>query len=123
MTRASDDTSSIREIHDLLTQRYDEAYEAWTRQDAVVDAMRSCVDGGLGNDTDRANASAQLDEQDARALALRRQLDDLAIAVEHSEQGSYGRCDRCGGTISADRLELYPAASRCLACDEALEHR
>ena len=123
MTSVLSDTSSNRQRHDLLMQRYDEAYEAWTRQDAVVRAMRSSVDPGPGDDADRANAAAQLDEQEALGLSLRRQLDDLAVAVKRNEQGSYGRCDACGSRIPADRLELFPAASHCVACKRRIEHR
>ena len=122
MTGILDDTSSIHQRHDFLTQRYEDAYEAWTRQDAVVHAIRSS-DVGRGDDADRANAAAQLDEQDALALALRRQLDDLAMAVERCEQGSYGRCDSCGDIIASERLELFPAASDCLSCKQHLERR
>lgn len=122
MTDTLDDAASTRERHDLLKQRHDEVYEAWTRQDAVVQAMRTSIDAGSGDDADRANAAAQLDEQDRLARALRQQLDDLARALERSTLGTYGRCDGCDGTIPAERLELFPAASHCLACKQRLEH-
>jgi DnaK suppressor protein len=31
-------------------------------------------------------------------------------------EGTYGICDTCGATISAERLEHLPAAAECVAC-------
>jgi RNA polymerase-binding transcription factor DksA len=107
-----DDTAAIRECHAFLSQLYDEAYEEWTRQDAVVKAMHAS-----GSEAPEHTA----DEQDALATALRRQLDDLAIAVERSQLGTYGVCETCGETIPAERLRRYPAARHCLDCKERLD--
>jgi sigma-B regulation protein RsbU (phosphoserine phosphatase) len=83
-------------------------------------------------------------EQQLLLLERRRRLDDaLAIGGESAqlaslleevdsalariEQGSYGRCSHCQGTIEADRLAADPLTKVCLVClspaeQKALEH-
>lgn len=40
----------------------------------------------------------------------------LQRALAKINEGSYGRCDRCGGEIAYQRLQLVPAAVQCAAC-------
>ncbi len=110
-----------RDAHEMLTRRYDEAYEVWSREDSLVQAMRLGVDTGPGDDADHAAVRAQLDEQAALANSLCGQLDDLAVAIERCESGTYGVCDRCHRDIPAERLDLFPAATHCVPCKQALE--
>jgi DnaK suppressor protein len=58
---------------------------------------------------ERARVTALLDQ--ARVHA-----GELAAAVERAASGRYGRCERCGGEIGAERLEVLPAARRCMQC-------
>jgi DnaK suppressor protein len=41
-------------------------------------------------------------------------LTEVRRALVKTQDGSYGRCDECGGVIPAGRLEARPWASRCL---------
>jgi DnaK suppressor protein len=45
----------------------------------------------------------------------------IVKALERIENGTYGICVECGNPISEKRLALFPNATRCLACQEALE--
>lgn len=40
----------------------------------------------------------------------------LHRALAKINEGSYGRCDRCGGEIAYERLQLGPAAVQCAVC-------
>jgi DnaK suppressor protein len=40
----------------------------------------------------------------------------LRRAVAKVEEGSYGRCDRCRGTIAPARLEAAPESVLCIDC-------
>ncbi|OAN42650.1 TraR/DksA family transcriptional regulator [Microbacterium sp. H83] len=53
---------------------------------------------------------------DAAASELR-QVDD---AIERLDAGTYGICARCGRPIPAERLEVRPFATHCVACAEKL---
>jgi DnaK suppressor protein len=37
-------------------------------------------------------------------------------ALAKLDEGSYGRCDRCGGPIGQERLEALPWAAQCVGC-------
>ncbi|MFF3017324.1 TraR/DksA family transcriptional regulator [Streptomyces sp. NPDC057939] len=52
----------------------------------------------------------------------REHLEELDRALERLEQGEYGRCEDCGGTIPPERLEIRPAATTCVHCAGS-EHR
>ena len=40
----------------------------------------------------------------------------LERALAKLEDGSYGRCDRCGGPIAPARLEAVPESVLCIDC-------
>ncbi len=67
----------------------------------------------------QAAAASQVFEQQ-RDLALRDrshvQLELVEAALARLEQGSYGRCARCGQPIAAERLEALPWTPHCIDC-------
>ena len=44
---------------------------------------------------------------------------DVRRAQDKLADGTYGRCDRCGEPIPADRLQALPWAVLCLSCAAA----
>ena len=40
----------------------------------------------------------------------------LERALAKLEEGSYGRCDDCGGPIAPGRLEVAPESALCIGC-------
>ena len=40
----------------------------------------------------------------------------LERALAKLEEGSYGRCDSCGGPIAPGRLEVAPESALCIDC-------
>ena len=114
---------SAAAVRKTLTRRFDEAYAAWTEQDAVTSAMREDLDVGPGDEADVATRQAQMNEQAVLAGAMRSHLDDLAVAIARYDGGTYGVCQGCQRSIPAARLDLFPAATRCVACQERQERR
>jgi RNA polymerase-binding transcription factor DksA len=47
---------------------------------------------------------------------VREELDEVEEAMKRVEDGSYGRCEACGNTLSAEELDAFPLARRCPAC-------
>lgn len=84
-TRANEQRSRIH--HDTLVERHERAHVAWSQQVAVANAMRAGRDIGPGDEADHASTYAHLGEQDALTDALRAQLDDLATAIQRSDNG------------------------------------
>ncbi len=46
----------------------------------------------------------------------RRKVSSLEEAVQRFEEGTYGICERCGGEIGAQRLEIMPQTRLCIQC-------
>jgi DnaK suppressor protein len=70
-----------------------------------------------------AAASQVFDQQ--RDLALRdranQQLAQVDAAVARLDDGTFGRCARCGRAIATERLEALPWAAHCIECQSALD--
>lgn len=50
------------------------------------------------------------------------ELREIEAALSRLEDGSYGRCGDCGLDIGIARLEVQPAARRCVPCQSRHEH-
>ena len=48
---------------------------------------------------------------------------EVERALKRLSDGGYGRCIDCDEPIPAARLHAYPAATRCIRCQEAFERR
>ena len=87
----------------------------------------------LGADPDRDEVSIEADagfadrshstEERGRVLAmagsLRANLREVERSLQKIDEGTDGRCDRCGGPIGEDRLEAIPWAVLCISCKRA----
>lgn len=71
----------------------------------------------------QAAAASQVFEQQ-RDLALRdrasQQLELVDAALARLDEGTFGRCLRCGREIAPERLEALPWAAHCIACQREL---
>jgi RNA polymerase-binding transcription factor len=45
----------------------------------------------------------------------------IAAALRSMENGTYGRCEKCGEEIPLARLQALPFAKHCLGCQELVE--
>lgn len=67
------------------------------------------------------------DEMAARDIAeahqLLSELRDVEAALGRMKAGTWGECVDCGEPIAPARLRAYPAATRCIVCQGALEKR
>jgi DnaK suppressor protein len=52
-----------------------------------------------------------------QAVAERRALADIEAALSRLAAGRFGRCERCGGAVSAARLTRVPQARYCGPCE------
>jgi DnaK suppressor protein len=51
------------------------------------------------------------------------EMQDVEAALERIKNGIYGVCVDCGDDIGLERLEAYPTAKRCIACQNRHENR
>jgi RNA polymerase-binding transcription factor DksA len=68
-----------------------------------------------------ADALAELDIGQVRHTLA--ELADVDAALARIRDGSYGECLDCGEPIALARLNAYPAARRCIACQQAWERK
>lgn len=47
--------------------------------------------------------------------------DEIVTALRRIRQGSFGHCERCGRSISQQRLNALPFTRYCITCEKAVE--
>ena len=94
-----------QELEDELLQTREEKFSDDQIQDAGDQALSSTME------------SLKSSFQDTRLDEYKR----IVRALGMIEQGTYGICIDCEKPISEKRLHSFPNATRCLACQEALE--
>jgi DnaK suppressor protein len=84
--------------------------------DAIVSSAVSPA--GTDDEHDPEGSSTAFERQHVAALLDQadEHLAEVARAEARLAEGSYGRCERCGRPIAAERLAARPAASTCIAC-------
>ena len=83
----------------------------------------SLLESLAGRNAIRMEADAEEEEPDPVARAddpsaekVQRELADIEAALRRIEEGTWGRCERCGGPIGRQRLIAMPEARQCLSC-------
>lgn len=95
------------EIRDELLRSDQESYEELT---------------GAVHDAGDESVADLLTDVNTAALSLRiKELREVEAAEERLLENSYGQCDECGVEIPFERLIAYPAALRCITCQEQHE--
>jgi DnaK suppressor protein len=76
---------------------------------------------GADDEHDPEGSSTAFDRQHVASLLeqAKDQLNAIAVADRRIDDGSYGRCERCGQEIGAGRLAARPAAVTCVTCAAA----
>ena len=78
---------------------------------------------GFGDAMDAAVDSAN-DELCSRLAEIEsRELAEIEQALRRIAEGTYGRCESCGGKIPAKRLNALPCSTRCIDCQRRDEGR
>ena len=67
------------------------------------------------NFADTSQVTAERGEAEALAGELADTLGEVEAALGRLDAGTYGRCEKCDGAISPDRLEAMPMARTCIA--------
>ena len=83
--------------------------------DNLVESARQA---NADDEHDPEGATLAFERQHLAALIdqARQRLCAIEIAMERIEDGSYGRCERCGEPIGGERLAARPTATTCVRC-------
>ena len=102
----------------LLARRTVLLAELAAAESALVEirAMRADRTDDDEHDPDGAPLSAEWSRLDGLQRAANSRVADIDVAIDRLGSGQYGICARCGRPISPGRLEVMPAASRCVDC-------
>ncbi len=93
--------------------------------EARLAALRRDFDGivhasaaGADDEHDPEGSSTAFDRQHVAALLSQAadRLAEITRAGQRLDEGSYGRCERCGLPIAAERLAARPTAATCITC-------
>jgi DnaK suppressor protein len=87
---------------------------AAVRADTLVEA-RQDANSDDEHDPEGATLAFERSQSDAMIREARGRLADVDAAVARLDAGTYGRCEVCGEAVPAGRLEIRPAARRCVA--------
>lgn len=71
-----------------------------------------------------ANQSRDTSDREVRHAELLRdqqELQAVKAALQRMEDGSYGECVSCGKNVAPERLQVSPAAARCIQCQTKVE--
>ncbi len=67
---------------------------------------------------DNIQERAQYEENIASEQQLEVDLMRVENALKRIENGTYGKCLKCGGDISEERLMVFPSAENCIECEK-----
>lgn len=84
------------------------------------DRVDLSVDDGFA---DSAAATAERSETLSLVDQLSASHRDIIDALRKMDDGSYGRCERCGRDIAEERLEAIPSARLCVACKQRAQQK
>lgn len=100
-------TATLRRIASLGAQH-----------DAIVEGSRWTTDDDE-HDPEGSTIAFERAAVASMSRDARDELDELDAAEQRIEDGTYGRCERCGRAIGEPRLEALPTARRCITCTSA----
>jgi DnaK suppressor protein len=84
---------------------------------AIVESVGAGQAGG-DDEHDPEGSTIAFERQHVAALIdqARSHLGAVDAALARLDDGSYGRCERCGQPIGAERLAARPTAAQCVRC-------
>ncbi|MEH6357953.1 MAG: TraR/DksA family transcriptional regulator [Pseudomonadales bacterium] len=69
----------------------------------------------------RIDALQQQAMAQASSETHKQQLVNVHLALQRLGEGDYGYCEKCGGEIPLERLQVQPEAGYCVSCLQTLE--
>ena len=102
----------------LMAERADALRRVAALEREFAGIAEAASAGGTDDEHDPEGATLAFERQHVAALleGAREQLAAVDAALGRLAAGRYGRCERCGQPIGADRLAARPAALTCIRC-------
>jgi RNA polymerase-binding transcription factor DksA len=102
----------------LVAERAGAAERVVTLRRDLDRLMEASAGANADDEHDPEGATIAFERAQLAALlaAAEQRLSDVDGAVARLAAGGYGRCERCGRPIPADRLAARPTTTTCRAC-------
>jgi DnaK suppressor protein len=120
-----DEPTRTEQIRRTLQARYDELTAEYEAERERGQLLRVIEAGDSAGD-DQADSGSKAAEREAARSVLGVILDRRAQyehALARLAEGGYGYCETCAAPIPVERLEIFPAATSCVACKQTKERR
>lgn len=113
---------SLRRKLEQERERLQRELTQLNRQEGPLGDRTATEQSGYGNHmADDASQTFEMEKDLALERNLRGHLQQVELALRRMDEGTYGVCEECGGTISLERLEAMPWANVCVPCRSRLE--
>ncbi len=110
--------SQVETIRNSLEEERRHVAQQLAEHGAAVDNEGVVVEVEEGF-ADSAQATAERSQLLSLIEQLQSQHAEILAAFERLEQGTYGKCERCGREIPFERLEALPTARLCVSCKQS----
>lgn len=114
--------AKLAELRGALEQQRDNLRREIEDQGGDPDSDDAEIDVERGF-ADSAHATAERARTLSVMKALRANLRWVDRAITKMDLGTYGTCERCGGSVGIERLEALPWAILCIDCKRKGEGR
>ncbi len=102
-----------QEIKSFLQARRERLLAGMRRELAL---QKERAESKAADEVDKATDAYDEDLSFEIATANDQELEEIQVALEKIEKGTYGECEICGCAISPSRLKVLPSATTCVAC-------
>ncbi len=101
------------EIKNFLLERRERLLAGMRRELAM---QKERAESKVADEVDKATDAYDEDLSFEIATANDQELEEIQVALEKIERGTYGECEICGCGISPSRLKILPSATTCVSC-------
>ena len=101
------------DIKNFLLERRERLLAGMRRELAM---QKERAESKAADEVDKATDAYDEDLSFEIATANDQELEEIQIALEKIERGTYGECEVCGCAISPSRLKVLPSATTCVSC-------
>ena len=111
--------SKLEELRGILEEERVAVEKQLAEHGVAIDgeSVELSVDEGFADSaaatTERSELLSIVEELQSRRL-------EIAGAQARMEDGTFGKCERCGQEIPVERLEALPTARLCVTCKQLL---
>ena len=113
--------AEVRELLEVEAARL--RAEISDAEDGIAEMLRNSTDTGGEDQADTGSKTFEREHEMSLAASHREILGQTERALSRIEDGTYGKCERCGNPIGKARLQAFPRATLCMTCKEREERR